>query len=66
MIFFVKKRKKYLFIFIPREAAKKVLFLVAGTLRGGGVNGCATKEKKIFFNESKKVHMATKPRGRGP
>ena len=29
---------------------KRVLFLVAGPLRGGGVNGCATKEKRTFFN----------------
>ena len=29
-----------------REAAKKILFLVAGPLRGGGgLNGYATKEK---------------------
>ena len=29
---------------------KKVLFLVAGPLRGGGgLNGCATKEKITFF-----------------
>ena len=29
---------------------QKNLFLVAGPLRGGvGLNGCATKEKRIFF-----------------
>ena len=27
---------------------KKVLFLVAGPLRGGGLNGCATKEKSSY------------------
>ena len=36
-----------------REAAKKVFFLVAGPLRGGGggegLNGCATREKGTFF-----------------
>ena len=33
-----------------REAAKKVIFFVAGPLRGGGgLNGYATKEKKNFF-----------------
>ena len=32
-----------------REAAKKVLFLVARPLRrGGGGKGSATKEKKLF------------------
>ena len=51
--------------FPVREAAKKVLFLVAGPLRGGEVNGCATKEKRTFFNVRKKVPMATKPRGGG-
>ena len=29
------------------------------------MNGCATKEKRTFFNVRKKVPMATKPRGRG-
>ena len=38
--FVCKKRKQI------REAAKKILFLVAGPLKeGGGLNGCATKEK---------------------
>ena len=39
-----------------REAAKKVLYLVVGPLRGGGgANGCATNEKKnLFFNVRKK------------
>ena len=49
---------------ILREAAKKN-FLVAGPLRGGGLHGCATKEKRAFFNVRKKVPMATKPRGGG-
>ena len=40
------------------EAAKKVLFLVAGLLRGG-------KGKKTFFIVRKKVPMATKPTGGG-
>ena len=49
-----------------REAAKKVIFLVAGPLRGGGgLNGCATKEKRTFFNERKKVPITTKPREGG-
>ena len=36
-------------------------------LRGGprGLNGCATKKKRTFFNVRKKVSMATKPRGGG-
>ena len=29
---------------VVREAAKKVLFL-----EGGGLNGCATKDKRTFF-----------------
>ena len=50
----------------PREAAKKVLFLVSGQRRGGEVlNGCATKEKRTFFNVRKKVPMAAKPGGGG-
>ena len=49
-----------------RETAKKALFLVAGPIRGGGLNGCATKEKRTFFClRGKKVPMATKPRGGG-
>ena len=51
--------------YILWEAAKKVIFLVAGPLRGGGLNGCATKEKITFFNIRKKVPMATKPGGGG-
>ena len=35
------------------------------TKGGGGLNGCATKEKYIFFNVRKKVPMTTKPRGGG-
>ena len=47
-----------------REAAKKVLFLGAGPLRGGwGLNGCATKEKRTFFNVRKKVPKASRPGG---
>ena len=43
---------------------KKVLFLVAGPLRGGGrLNGCANKEKRTFFYVRKKGPMATKPKG---
>ena len=44
-----------------REAAKKVLLFFAGPLRGegGGLNGCATKEKRTFFNVTKKVPLAT-------
>ena len=42
--------QKVLVLFLLREAAKKVLFLVAGPLRGGGgLNGRATKEKRTFF-----------------
>ena len=49
-----------------REAAKKS-FVLSGraTKREGGLNGCATKEKRLFFNVKKKVPMATKPRGGG-
>ena len=48
-----------------KGSRKKFLFLMAGPLRGvGGVlNGCATKEKRTFFNVRKKVPVATKPRG---
>ena len=46
-----------------REAAKKVIFSVAGPQREGGLNGCATKEKELYFDVRKKVPMATKPRG---
>ena len=50
-LFFLFGRKNSLI----REAAKK-----------GGINGCATKEKRtFFFNVRKKVPMATKPRGEG-
>ena len=46
-----------------REAArKKIIFLVAGPIRGWRLNGCATKEKRTFFNVGKKVPVATKPR----
>ena len=42
--------KKRFFGTLLKEAAKKVLFLVAGPLRGGlGLKGCATKEKRTFF-----------------
>ena len=34
---------------IVREAAKKVIFLVAGPLRGGGAKWCVTKVKKELF-----------------
>ena len=38
-----------------KGSRKKVLFLVAGPLRGGGgLNGCATKETKLFLNVRKK------------
>ena len=43
---------------IVREAAKKSSFLSGG----GGLNGCATKDKRTFFY---KVPMATKLRGDG-
>ena len=37
-------------LFTVRKAAKKVLFLGTGQLRGGvGLIGCATKEKRTFF-----------------
>ena len=32
-----------------REAAKKVLLLMAGPLRGGGVKGRAIKERRTVF-----------------
>ena len=36
------------------EAAKKILFLVAGPIRGGwGLNVCASKEKYFFLNKEK-------------
>ena len=38
---------------------------MAGPLRGGGLNGCAIKEKIPFFNVRKKNPMATKPGGGG-
>ena len=41
-----------------REAAKKSSFLSGqATKRGGGLNGCATKEKRTFFNVRKKEHF---------
>ena len=41
---------------------KKSSFLInRATKRGGGLNGCASKEKSFFFNVRKKVPMATKP-----
>ena len=53
-----------LYLWWDREAAKKGSFLNdQATRSGGGLNGCATKEKRIFFNVGKKVPMATKPRG---
>ena len=49
-----------------REAAKKILFLVAGdTKRGGAKRVCHQGRKNFFFNVRKKVPIATKPRGRG-
>ena len=36
-------------IVLVREAAKKVIFLMAGLLRGGGGKGPAIKEKITFF-----------------
>ena len=35
------------------------------TKRGGWLNGCATKEKRPFFNVRGKVPMTTKPEGGG-
>ena len=49
--------------------AGKKLYQISGKpqkKRGGGLCGCATKEKKNFFlNVRKKVPMTTKPRGGG-
>ena len=39
------------FSHLVRKAAKKVLFLVTGPLRG---RGCATKEKRFFLMKGKK------------
>ena len=37
-------------VYFKGSRKKKVLFLVAGPLRGaGGLKGCATKEKELFF-----------------
>ena len=56
----------YQFTYLVGKPQKKVIFLVAGPLRGGGrLNGCATKEKRTFFSVRKKVPVATKPRGGG-
>ena len=51
-----------------REAAKKVRFLVAGPLVGeGGLNGCATKEKRTFsLMEGKKFLWPISRGGGGP
>ena len=50
--------------YVLGKPQKKVLFFLAGPLRGGrGLNVCATKEKRTFFNVREKVPMATKPRG---
>ena len=49
-----------------KGSRKKILFLVAGPLRGGGgANGCATKEKRTFFNVRGKNPIANKPRRGG-
>ena len=47
-----------------REAAKKVLLLVAGPIRGGGGLTGVPLRKFFFFNVRKKVPMTTKQRGR--
>ena len=39
----------YLHLCLVREAAKKVLLLMAGPFRGGGIKGQAIKEKKLFL-----------------
>ena len=36
---------------------------VGGARGGGGLNGCATMERRTFFNVRKKGPTATKPRG---
>ena len=53
-IYLVQFIVKFLNALKVREAAKKVLFLVAGPLRGGGgLNGCAfvagPLRKELFF-----------------
>ena len=40
---------------LPREAAKKLFFLVVGPLRGGGGEGRTTKKKYIFLKLEKKI-----------
>ena len=45
----LKSILKFDFILLLRGAAKKVLFEVAGPLRGGGLNGCPTKKKRTFL-----------------
>ena len=54
-----------LFQSYDKGSPKKVIFLVASPLRGGKLNGCATKEKRTFCNVRKKVPIASKPRGGG-
>ena len=49
-----------------KGSRKKVLFLVAGPLRGGGgAKRVCHQGKKTFFNVRKKVPIATKPREGG-
>ena len=51
-----------------RKAAKKSSFPSGrATKRGGqgGLNGCANKENRFFFNVRKTVTMSIKPRGKG-
>ena len=55
-----------IFPIMPKGSRRKVLFLVAGPLTGGGgLNRCATKEKRKFFNVRKEVLMSNKPRVEG-
>ena len=50
-------------LILIKAASKKSSFLSGRTTKkGGGLNGCATKEKRTFFNVRKKIPLATKPR----
>ena len=55
--------KRSLIITRPHKESRKKSSFLSGraTKRGGGLNGCATKEKITFFNVRGKVPMATRP-----
>ena len=60
----LKRRKKNILDTGLGQPRKKSSFLSdRATKRRRGLNGCATKKTRFFFNGRKKVPLATKPRG---